>query len=80
MCRYLSAVASDVPSFTKTNLMLPMDLATALDEVLPFAKQLRYVGRNDKRNDLIRYLLERGVAQLRAEMVEYQKPKPRRVK
>lgn len=78
MCRYLSTVAPKTPKPAKTNLTLPMDLATGLDELLAWAKHQKYVGRSDVRNDLIRYLLARGVEQLRAEMAADQKLKKRR--
>lgn len=62
----------------RTTLMLPAELAAGLDDLLPFAKHKKYIGRSDVRNDLIRYLLERGVEGLRAEMAAETAPRRRR--
>lgn len=57
--------------------MLPATLAASLDDLLPYAKHRRYIKRSDERNDLIRYLLERGAEALRGEMAAETAP-PRR--
>lgn len=59
----------------RTTLTLPPEIAVALDDLLPWAKHQKYVKRSDERNDLIRYLLDRGVKQLRAEQAANEKPR-----
>jgi hypothetical protein len=61
-------VGTMTPTNERTNLMLPAELAAALDDLLPYAKHKKFIKRSDERNDLIRFILRIGAERMRADM------------